>query len=154
MLIARTLMNPLGLEKNAMMHSVDRHDWPKGCVVDTNVGKVYWNRTKGVGGHSDGGQSVPCAARSGEGEIRLAQAGTECAIPEQKSKTHRVAKTRCYEIGRPIANERYQEHIHLTLDIWILGKLSKRSPDIVKPVFISSVLAKQCHRSLQNMSMF
>ena len=58
LLIARTLMNPLGLENDAVLHSVHRNDWPKGCIVDTNISKVFWNRTRGIGGHGDGGHSV------------------------------------------------------------------------------------------------
>ena len=109
LLTTRVLMNPLGLENDAVLHSVDRDDWPKGCVVDTNIGKVIWNRTKSTGGHGDGGQLVPCA--SGVGENRMARAGTECAIPVPRWKTHRVAKARCYETGRPIANNEHQERL-------------------------------------------
>ena len=109
LLTARALMNPLGLENDAVLHSVDRNDWPKGCVVDTNIGKVFWNQTKSTGGHGDGGQLVPCA--SGVGENRMARAGTECAIPVPRWKTHRVAKARCYETGRPIANNEHQERL-------------------------------------------
>ena len=82
LLTARALMNPLGLENDAVLHSVDRNDWPKGCVVDTNIAKVFWNRTKSTGGHGDGGLLVPCA--SGVGENRMARAGTECAIPVKR----------------------------------------------------------------------
>ena len=53
LLTARMLMNPLGPEKNAVLHSVDQNDWPKGCVVDNNISKVFWSRTKGTGGHGD-----------------------------------------------------------------------------------------------------
>ena len=109
LLTARALMNPLGLVNDAVLHSVDRNDWPKGCVVDTNIGKVFWNRTKSTGGHGDGGQLVPCASRVGEN--RMARAGTECAIPVPRWKTHRVAKARCYETGRPIANNEHQERL-------------------------------------------
>ena len=28
---------------DAVLHSVDQNDWPKGCVVDPNIGKVFWN---------------------------------------------------------------------------------------------------------------
>ena len=111
LLTALTLMNPLGRETDAVLHSVDRNDWQKGCVVDTNIGKVFWNRTRGTGGYGDGGLSVPCAARSGEGENRMARAGTECAIPVPRWKTHSVAKARCYENGRSVANNEHQERL-------------------------------------------
>ena len=109
LLTARALMNPLGLENDAVLHSVDWNDWPKGCVVNTHIGKVFWNGTKRTGGDGDGGQLVPCA--SGVGENRMARAGIECAIPVPRWKTHRVAKARCYETGRPIANNEHQERL-------------------------------------------
>ena len=52
---------------------------------------------------------MPCAAWSGMGEILMAQAGTECAIPVPRSKTHSKAKARCYETSRSIANNKHQE---------------------------------------------
>ena len=52
---------------------------------------------------------MPCASRVGDN--RMAQAGTECAIPVPRWKTHSVAKARCYETGRSIANNEHQERL-------------------------------------------
>ena len=53
---------------------------------------------------------MPCTLRSTVSHIRLAQA-THSGVPEPKSKTQHVAKARCCEIGRAIANNKHQKRV-------------------------------------------